>query len=1416
VSTLNWRIFENLPGSQSSNFESLCRALIRVHFGRFGQFAALANQPGVEFHLHLPEDCALGKKGQWFGWQCRWYGIPSGTPIGSARRKKIEEALNTSLKEIPELTDWVLWTRYPLTKGDQQWFQSLISKITLHQWTSSEVETYLSGDATILRGTYFGEFVLTPASLRESQKESSARIKQRWFREVHQIVGAERTIRQMLGEPYAWDRLQTTRDEIGRFLKSLQQPGSKPPKSLRPLISELQISGRSFKNAIGKAQKAIAKGNREIMLQFFHARPRADHRKSAQCLRLLRSAQSPSALFATNLVASIRDADLLLATMADFFEVRIVAVLAGPGGGKTQLAAELTIENQTRAAGVLLHGQDLGAHGTMDDLAHTVKINGVPVPSAEALAAAVDAAGTRSERRLPIIIDGLNEAEDPRRWKSLIASFDETLRKYPYVLLVCTVRTEDFADESLPQDVRRLEIPDFGEDAIEAIRKYFQFFKINAADLDLPMDMLGNPLTLRLFCEVTNPKREKVVGIEAIPGSLAALFERYIEKAAERIFQLSVQSHRYYPQDVSKAINELGIALWEANSRGIEEKDFRKRIDDDSRPWDHSLVRALQQEGLILRGPGMIATSGDRHFRAHLRTLGVRADTSDSSEMRIAPVYDAFGGHIIADALALRTGFAGIGILLADPEVLAKIHGEYGGRHPLAGDIVTSLAGILPRRIGRQLWPLVDGALRTRSLIEATKLEASYVDAATVDEIRSLLSQTDGQAWNIFTRLFRARAAINHPLNAEFLDSVLRQMSMADRDLGWTEWIRSNREGLTQDIEEIESIWRQQSERYPSSGLRATWIKWLLTSTVRSLRDKATRVLYWYGRRIPNDLFKMTLESLSINDTYVWERMLAASYGTAMALHGRPEEDEFRTKTLPQYAQSLFRHMFAKDAPQSTTHALARDYASHTIHLALHHHRRLLSNEDKERVHPPFPGSKRVPWGKVAAKYDGGFRGPIHMDFGNYTIGGLVESRGNYDYSNEEYQDVVRSILWRIYNLGYEEQRFEIAEKQIYDGDWRHGRSPNGGKIERYGKKYSWIAYFEMAGQRGDDDKLKECYGENGRLSDIDIDPSFPDPVTERPLIMAKLPKLKTSLSKWLQQTHLPPLKTLLIQTNLPDFPGDWVLLDGYFHQRDAEQSIGLSCFIRNLLLKSTEYSEFCKLLRNKVPFTDRNLNKPTFHYTFAGEAPWADKFPACGKIELVFEIGKKMVRRKRDHLDDFLSEIPSDNAQDKGGLRSPHSKYVLWQQPVFREIEALIPAVGNGWESYHTVTNPGDCAPWVARELCAPLRLCVDAQKSAFYDRNGKGASLVIKGEFPCGASHELLFLRKDLYESFLHDHEMKGLWMVTGERELYTRDTGDLHSLYQMHGTPLGFQGALRYPSASRAKTARHMTALHPSTCW
>ena len=213
---VNWDIFKNLPGAADSNFEMLCRALIRRHYGQYGQFAALAAQPGVEFHLELHSPCGLGKVGSWYGWQCRWYDLPSGRAIGTTRRNKITEAIATTERVLPKLTDWVLWTRFPLTKGDQAWFNKLTTHMRLHLWSAAEVEEHLSGDAEVLRSTYFGELVLTPGTLSALHKESVAPILKRWQPAVHQTIDAERAVRRVLAENRTWDEL----GEIGAQLSA--------------------------------------------------------------------------------------------------------------------------------------------------------------------------------------------------------------------------------------------------------------------------------------------------------------------------------------------------------------------------------------------------------------------------------------------------------------------------------------------------------------------------------------------------------------------------------------------------------------------------------------------------------------------------------------------------------------------------------------------------------------------------------------------------------------------------------------------------------------------------------------------------------------------------------------------------------------------------------------------------------------------------------------------------------------------------------------------------------------------------------------------------------------------------------------------------------------------------------------------
>ena len=264
---LNWNAFTNLPGAQEDNFEMLCRILIRRNYGRFGEFNALAMQPGVEFDLKLHTSCSLGEPGRWYGWQCRWYDLPGGRAIGVTRRKKIVEAVKTTERDLPGLTDWVLWTRHPLTEGDQKWFKALDTPMQLHQWTVANVEEEISGDAVIFRSTYFGELILTPEILSQKRQQSVAQIKQKWQPEVHQITGAERSLRQILGEPDQWKNLEVISSRIATSVSAVANDSVELPEDLNNNLVDLINLGNDCVALIQKACTLLGQGELERLIQ---------------------------------------------------------------------------------------------------------------------------------------------------------------------------------------------------------------------------------------------------------------------------------------------------------------------------------------------------------------------------------------------------------------------------------------------------------------------------------------------------------------------------------------------------------------------------------------------------------------------------------------------------------------------------------------------------------------------------------------------------------------------------------------------------------------------------------------------------------------------------------------------------------------------------------------------------------------------------------------------------------------------------------------------------------------------------------------------------------------------------------------------------------------------------------------------
>ena len=259
-------------------------------------------------------------------------------------------------------------------------------------------------------------------------------------------------------------------------------------------------------------------------------------------------------------------------------------------------------------------------------------------------------------------------------------------------------------------------------------------------------------------------------------------------------------------------------------------------------------------------------------------------------------------------------------------------------------------------------------------------------------------------------------------------------------------------------LRHLEQRWRR-GELRAGDRLRARWVMWTLTSTVRRLRDQATRALYWFGRVDPEGLFELTIDSLAVNDAYVGERMLAASYGVVMSHQQADADFAAHPKAVSRAACIGARGVVGKRAdaplPRATLRAghrrvrgevlRVRTARSSARHMVVRH------------ASPVQPIAKGDPGADEVGR-------TLQMDFENYTLGGLFDDRGNYDMDHRGTRRPwphVRGVAWA---LGWRAATFRSTGQQDRGGRISARAVEIGPRAERYGKKYGWIGFFTYAG----------------------------------------------------------------------------------------------------------------------------------------------------------------------------------------------------------------------------------------------------------------------------------------------------------------------------------------------------------------
>lgn len=569
----------------------------------------------------------------------------------------------------------------------------------------------------------------------------------------------------------------------------------------------------------------------------------------------------------------------------------------------------------------------------------------------------------------------------------------------------------------------------------------------------------------------------------------------------------------------------------------------------------------------------------------------------------------------------------------------------------------------------------------------------------------------------LLKQLWEVRGTVNQPLNAEAMDRVLRPMGVADRDLRWTEWLRRNQDEVLRDLEHLARRWRQGGVR-SGDQLRARWVMWTLTSTVRRLRDQATRALYWFGRIDPEGLFALTIDSLTVNDAYVGERMLAASYGVVMSHQNA--DAEFGARLKP-FLEQLAAALVGASARASTHHYLARLYVRGIVAFAAKFYVSTLPDALSGTWAFATPAPVQPLANRDAGADEAGRT--LHTDFENYTLGRLFDDRGNYDMNHAGHQAAVAHVRGVVWALGWQTATFDALDGRIAEEAYRYGRGDRP-PVERYGKKYGWIGFFTYAGlleERG------QFPRENHPFSDVDIDPSFPEkPPTDgdASVLEAWLSPTVERHESWVRAGTTSMPRNLLCRETIGEHRGPWVAVHGLVKAADRVLGREVSAFISAFVTDKTSARLLCSALRAGTrPWGTRDV--PSDHYIFAGEIPWHPNFASVALDEDAY---RETVRTGADTV----------------------------------KVEVL--AHHYAWESYHSEMNRAGNARVPSRHLSSRFNLWSVPQGFDQCLPDGTRATITLSGVD--GLEGDVLYLREDLLRQYVGDREI--VWFAFGEREL------------------------------------------------
>lgn len=1388
--------------SKNKSFEELCYQLAFDEYSELGKFTPIDDSgggDGVEFYLRLHD-------GTIWGWQCKYIDRWSEGNGKEQIKKSLHRAYDV---HGDTLKKWILCSKKSRTPDERTWFEkklrsSIIKSkpvlphdaiVTLEHWGDSDIINLLRKHPGIHR-FFFEDRFLDQEWFKQkfSIVKESGVTKSKYLNLLHISSDTEELIHKRLGGPELVKTIKSHKKvlDVNRF----QREYSDAIKKI-----EITIPTEEFSDDYEKAKNFISEKNRQSIVKrgntlLKHVEKLLLNENSEAVIQLkndeidkyleeLRSLYDDYYKFTSekNIPTIHWDAEKTLKNASSqrrIEEIRNIAL--GPffiirnfidsyldifghlrylnhqdfhikglaSKGKTHLGLNIVEQRIVKdKPAIFLFGRDFTSENPIKD--QIKQISDIPNDwSFSDFLMSLNIAGRVNRTKVILLIDGLNESIHWRKiWGKPLDDFILEIREYSHILFITTYR-ESYESEIFinPPDWDNSGRVDgfVGKNLQEAIDRYFEYYNIKLSNHSGAIRHFQEPLYLKLFCET---KQNQVVSFQN--EDLFDVFDKYLIEINKRIVKELGLDLRFNKKFLPGKLHSLAQYQWTNSVRGIPIENITHGILTEEE------FHTLESEDLVI-------------FRDWYK------------EEVIFFTYDLLNGYLIAKYIFdPLESLQDLNELIKGKEFIEKLL-KGKSTHPISHDVLRCFLVLAIKKFGLKFYSnaihprLKDQTLE--SLFEIKQDQVSNLEEESKSIVREVFKNSpDKERCLHLSR--NVEFDDNHPLNFEYLSELLLEMSVGDRDITWSEFIRKGYDEhssihVKEFIEFFEQACRGQKRPSVRIHLAAKKMMWFLTSTNRELRDQSTKALYYYGRRFFSEFLSLLQYSLSVNDPYVSERILAAIYGITL---GKQYQNSFQKKSMPKLCKSLHNWIFAKEAKYGTTHILSRGYAFATINCCLKHNSKLLKPDEILNCSPPYKFGGNREWGEHEYGEDGqGYSGPIHMDFSNYTLGSIVPEGMSYSDPPEK-QKVRRQIYWRIYELGWTEEKFNDIDDRIESYNLYGSRSSKA-KVERYGKKYSWIAFFEIYGLREDLDQVKDEWPEF-RPTESDIDPTFPEaPKRVKYIKDDILGDRNLSLKDWHQSSDYPSLQMYLTPKNLAGVNQDWVCLNGFILQRDKSINREVFSFIRGMIIDNDAKYDFFTLLKEQ-DFRSRRIPRINEnYYTFFDEMNSIPESTYDNRQEVSFVVGAEKRTIKRSDIN-FLQNLVMHGKYQ--GKELPDEIEVT--DPVETSFEILLPVAEYNWSGESPVNQSGSQIT-IGKEISSFLSLKHKPQSLNMYEDNGQLATYSTWNNDDDGSHQYFTFIRKDLFEKYLSETNQSMIWGSWGEKVVCSNELEKAREIASKHG--------------------------------